>query len=133
MSNELERDHSDQYSHPGEVDRPNLTEMMKLMVADSSKLEMLVETTHEIKNQLVLLNGRVRQNQVDVAAIKANVPLTRDYCDEQRADIEARRVKLDERVRKLEGRLPSFIQTIVVALFTGGILGLVSYFLSRVP
>lgn len=115
------------------VHQSDLTEMMRVMTVNAAHLEAVMNTAGEIKEQLVMMNGHVRQNQIDLAAIKANPPLTREHCDKQREETEEKRSVLEERVRRLEERLPSIIQNIIVALLTGGALGLVSYFLSRIP
>ena len=93
---------------------------------NAERLKTVVDTTQEIKEQLTLMNGRVRENEKDLVAIKANPPLTRDYCDQQR-------VVSDGRIRTLEQRTPAIIQTVAVALTTGGVMAAVGYLLSKLP
>ncbi len=58
------------------------------VVLNAERLKTVVRTTTEIKEQLVIMNGRVRENREDVIAIKATPSLTREYYDTQRADPE---------------------------------------------
>lgn len=103
-----------------------LAELKSLIVTNTVQMKVVVDTTHEIREQLQLMNGRVRQNREDVITLKANPSLTREYCDGKRGEIE-------KRIRALEGKLPSIIQNVVIALLTGGAMALMYFFLSKVP
>ena len=100
---------------------------------NAAQLRVVLDTTSEIKEQLTIMNGRVRQNSMDIVAIKSNPPLTRNHCDKQHTKLEEEWDKLSERIRELEGKVPSIIQNIVVAVTTGGTIAIASHFLSRVP
>jgi len=102
-------------------------------VVNVERIKTVMDTTSEIKNQLIIMNGRVRQNTIDIVAIKANPPLTRNHCDKQHTKLEEEWDKLSERIRELEGKVPSIIQNIVVAVLTGGTIVILSHFISRVP
>ena len=100
---------------------------------NAAQLRVVLDTTSEIKEQLTIMNGRVRQNTIDIVAIKSNPPLTRNHCDKQHTKLEEEWDKLSERIRELEGKVPSIIQNIVVAVLTGGTIVILSHFISRVP
>jgi len=98
----------------------------EITIINAERLETVVNTTHEIKEQLVLMNGRVREAEVNIASVKANPSLTRANCDELRSG-------LDGRVRKLESRIPATIQLIAMGFITGGGMAVVGYLLDRLP
>ena len=94
----------------------------EITAVSAERLQTVVDTTREIKEQLLLMNGRVRQNEKDIVAVKANPPLTRERCDTQRG-------KLDRRIRELEGKVPALVQYLIV----GGAMAVVSYLFSQLP
>ena len=96
------------------------------VVLNAERLKTVVRTTTEIKEQLVIMNGRVRENREDVIAIKATPSLTREYYDTQRE-------KVIGRIRVLEGKAPAFIQSAIIGLSMGGVLAGLNYLLSRSP
>lgn len=108
-------------------------EFKAFIITNTERLKVVVDTTHEIKEQLLVMNGRVRQNREDIVAIKVKPSITREHCDRQRSGLDEKRDVLERRIGELEKRLPSIIQNIVMALLTGGAMALVYYFLSKVP
>ena len=93
---------------------------------NAERLKVVVDTTREIKEQLVKMNGRVRENEKSLVAIEASPPLTREHCDTQRED-------LAKRLRVLEGRVPSIVQNLTIAFITGGVFAVGGYLLGRLP
>lgn len=98
----------------------------EITAINAERLKTVVDVTREIKEQLILMNGRVRQNEKDLAVAKANPSLTREHCDIQRG-------KLDERLRAIEEKTPAIIQNLAVAITTGGVMTIGGYLLSKLP
>ena len=96
------------------------------VVLNAERLKTVVDTTREIKEQLILMNGRVRENKEDIIAIKAAPSLTRGYYDTQREAVI-------NRIRVLEGRAPAIVQSLVIGLTMGGVMAMANYLLSRSP
>ena len=110
-----------------------VTKVLEILQAQGSaaatnvaQLKVVLDTTSEIKEQLTIMNGRVRQNTIEIVAIKSNPPLTRNHCDAQRGALE-------KRIREIEGRVPAIVQYLVIAFVTGGVMSVASYLLSRLP
>lgn len=109
-------------------------EFARLLALNTERLKTVVDTTHEIKEQLVIMNGRVRKAETNIAVIEANPSsVTRDRCDEKRGELDGKRSKLEERVERLERKVPAIVQNLTMCLLTGGVMALVGYFLSRLP
>jgi len=87
-------------------------------------LQAVVDTTSEIKEQLMKVNGRVRENEKSISAIEATPPLTREYC-------EAHRGVIDKAVRELQQKTPAIIQLFAVSVATGSTIAVLGYLLSR--
>ena len=95
-------------------------------IVSVERMKIVLETSKEIKDQLIILNGRVRQNSTDITVIKSSPSLSREYCDDKHNTLETR-------IREIEGRVPALVQYVVVAFFTGSVMAVASHFISSAP
>ena len=90
----------------------------------------IVERIVALETRMEGLQMQFSQFQTQMAANQGVLMTRLDKID---GGLSKRRDQVDNRLAELEQKTPAIIQTIVLALLTGGMMALVYYFLAQIP